>query len=41
MANYKAIMNKDKETKCTQTKPKCDSKKVIIINNDNNNLLYS
>jgi hypothetical protein len=31
MANYKASMNKDKETKCKQTKPKCDSEKAIQV----------
>jgi hypothetical protein len=31
MANYKVSTNKDKETKCTQTKPKCDSEKAIQV----------
>jgi hypothetical protein len=31
MANYKVGMNKDKETKCTQTKPKCDCEKTIQV----------
>jgi hypothetical protein len=29
MASYKGSMNKDKETKCTQTKTKCNSEKAI------------
>jgi hypothetical protein len=31
MANYKANMNKDKETKCKQTKPKYNSEKAIEV----------
>jgi hypothetical protein len=31
MANYKVSMNKDKETKCTQTKPKYNSEKAIKV----------
>jgi hypothetical protein len=31
MVNYKVIMNKDKETKCKQTKSKCNSEKAIEV----------
>jgi hypothetical protein len=31
MAKYKISMNKDKETKFTQTKPNCDSEKAINV----------
>jgi metal-sulfur cluster biosynthetic enzyme len=31
MATYKVRMNEDKEIKCTQTKPKCDSKKAVHV----------
>jgi hypothetical protein len=31
MANYKVRMNRDKETKCKQTTPKCNSEKAIKV----------